>query len=83
MEDEMDIGKSINDKVEKLVGESADKIIAANIEKVKTHFRENKNTYIAAGAGLVVGGLTIFVFKNTPQRVTVINNFTFYKDFMQ
>ena len=73
----MDIGKSINDKVEKLVGESADKIIAANIEKVKNHFRQNKNVYIAAGAGLVVGGLTIFVCKNSPQRVTVINNFTF------
>jgi hypothetical protein len=35
------------------------------IEKVKTHFKENKNTYIAGGVCFVVGAVTVLVFKKS------------------
>jgi hypothetical protein len=36
------------------------------LEKAKTHFKENKKVYIAAGVGVVVGAVGVLLLKNRP-----------------
>jgi hypothetical protein len=35
--------------------------VLVNVEKVKTHLRENKKVYIASGVGLAVGAVSVFL----------------------
>ena len=78
----LDIGKSINDKVEKLMGGSANKVISEKIEKAKVHLKENKNIYIAGGVGLIIGATFVSIFKSQPNSITVINNISYpYRTF--
>lgn len=41
------------------------------IEKIKTHFKENKKVYIGTSIGFVVGGVGVLLSNNTPTMVKV------------
>lgn len=43
-----------------------------NIQAIKNHFYENRNVYYGVVAGIVIGGVTVFIFKSRPQ-INIIN----------
>lgn len=50
-------------------------VVGTKIQRIKAHLQENKNAYLAAGGGVAVGTLGMFLLKQNPlQVVNTINN---------
>lgn len=47
------------------------------LKKACTHIKENKSTYIALGAGLVIGGATVYLI-GSPASKQIVDSFKIY-----